>query len=397
MSIHGTQQKRGSKTRKWLINIGLMTISTTLMLAIVEVALRLVAPHELYTSLVPNTQLARPQKALDIFPGIDSVSHFSVNEYGYRSPSYFDKNRFGILTIGGSTTQCISVSDHESWPWLLEDQLNASESSIDFTVGNIGAAAFNSGNHYHQLKHIAPQFDNVKMVLMLVGVNDFARVLFLNTEYYPTSEDSHLYNRSFVRLPRSGKPRWYQRNEIFMHLRDVYNATRSNQTTFDLEKLHTLFTKYESATKTNDLPDMSAALHDYENNLRRIAKAARGQKLQLVLITQPTLWHEGMSPFEEKIASIGAPVINGQAFSPSALSEGMSVFNERLRQVAQDEAIPVIDLATQLPKDTTVFYDWCHYNKGGSAIVADLIFQDLKPILNNVQPVGQLITKDGRP
>lgn len=375
--------------------MGLFVISTLVCLLLLEIGLRLVAPHKLYASQIPNTQLERSQKVHDIFPGIDSVSYFSVNQYGYRSQSYFDKSRFGILAIGGSTTQCLSISDEESWPWILEEKLNELTKATEFTVGNIGAAAFNSGNHYHQLKHIEPQFENIKMVLMLVGVNDFVRVLTLNDSYYPTSADTHLYNRSFVRLPRSGKPYWYQRNELFMHTRDAYNAFRSNTEAFDKEKLYSLFTEYESAIKTNQLPDMSVALKDYENNLRNIAQLARERDITLILISQPTLWHKDMSDFEEKIASIGAPVTNKKAYSPSALSKGMDVFNEKLRQVATEEDIAFIDLASKLPKDTTVFYDWCHYNKRGSHAVAELIYQDLKTTFESVPPLAQLISKEG--
>ncbi len=384
-----------NRFRNLRINAGLFIISTLFCLFLLEMGLRLVAPHVLYSSLVPNTDKERNQNIATFFPGLDSVSHFSVNEFGYRSPTYFDQDRFGILAIGGSTTQCINLSDNESWPWILEEKLNTSVNVREFTVGNIGAAAFNSGNHYHQLKYIAPQFENIRMALMLVGINDYMRLLRLGKAYYPTSADEHLYNRSFVRLPRSGKPHWYQRNELYMHIRDTYNGLRSNTEAFDKEKLHSLLAEYESALKSDELPDMGIALVDYENNLRKMAQLARERNIILVLISQPSLWHKDMGAFEEKIASIGAPVFNNKAYSPSALSQGMDIFNEKLRLIATEEDIPFIDLASKLPKDTTVFYDWCHYNKRGSHMVAELIYQDLKPTLESVQSLAQLMSKQG--
>lgn len=388
-----------SKTKNRLINLSLVLISTMATLLVLEIALRFIAPHNMYHSLVPSIDVDRDQESGGFFPGIATVSHFSVNEYGYRSPSKFSENRYGILAIGGSTTQCISLSDDESWPWVLENMLNQSSSSVDFTVGNIGVPAFNAGNHFHQLKHIEPQFENIKMVVMLVGINDFARVLFLGDNFFPTSEDKHLYNRSFIRLPRKGKPHFYQRTELYMHLRDKYNQYRSNRIPFTPDLLDTRVREYNAAIKSDSLPDMTIALDDYERNLRNIAKLSKERNLRLVLITQPVLWNKDMNAFEEKISSMGAPVIDGIAYSPIALEKGMEIFNNRLRKVAEDERVDVIDLSRQLPQDTSAFYDWCHYTVQGATEVARILHEDLKPILNesvwqNQKPVESLSQSD---
>lgn len=382
-----------SKTKNRLLNLSVVLISTMVTLLVLEIALRFIAPHNMYHSLIPSVDVNRDQESGGFFPGIDTVSHFSTNEYGYRSPSYFSKNRYGILAIGGSTTQCISLSDDESWPWVLENMLNESSSDMDFTVGNIGVPAFNAGNHFQQLKHIEPQFENIKMVVMLVGVNDFVRVLFLGGNFFPTSEDEHLYNRSFIRLPRKGKPYLYQRTEIYMHLRDKYNQYRSNRIPFTPDLLDTRVREYNAAIKSDSLPDMTIALDDYERNLRNIARLSRERDLRLVLITQPVLWNKDMNAYEEKISSIGASVVDGIAYSPVALERGMEIFNNTLKKIASEELVEVIDLARKLPQDTSVFYDWCHYNIRGSLEVARIINSNLLPILNKDISPKQTIAK----
>lgn len=382
MSIKG---KGNSRTRNRLINLTVMLVSTIICLLLLEVILRGVAPHKLYSSLIPSVSIEKAQDVVGFYPGIDSAFKFSVNEQGYRSPTYFDKDRYGILAIGGSTTYCIGLSDEDTWPWRLEGLLNKSELNEKFTVGNVGVPAFNAGNHWHQLDQLEPQFENIQMVLMLVGVNDFARVLFLDNNYFPTSEDTHLSNRTFVRLPRQKKPKWYQRTELYMHLRDAYHAYNSTKSQrYNLERLNNLLEDYLEADKIDSLPAeyMEEALVDYERNLKNIAQLARERKIQMIWITQPTLWYEGMGEFEENISSMGAPVIDGIAYSPKALAQGMDVFNDKLTEVAQTEGVHVIDLARILPKDTTVFYDWCHYNKSGALKVANVIHYELEMLIS---------------
>lgn len=390
------KQNSRPKTRNRLINLTVTFVSTVICVLLLEITLRWIAPHKLYSSLVPSVSVEKEQDVAGFYPGIDSVIQFSVNEFGYRSQDYFNQNRFGILAIGGSTTYCIGLSDNETWPWRLEGLLNESGFSQQFAVGNVGVPAFNAGSHWHQLNQLEPQFENIEMVLMLVGVNDFARVLFLGDRYFPTSEDTHLYNRTFVRLPRKGKPKWYQRTELFMHLRDAYHAYQSTKSQrYTPERLDNLLADYLAARKTDSLPSeyMAEALLDYERNLRNIAKLAHERKLHLVWITQPTLWYEGMGEFEENISSMGAPVVNGVAYSPKVLAQGMDAFNHKLREVAQSEQIDVIDLARILPKDTTIFYDWCHYNKSGSIKVAEAIYRELEVLisgnLTSEMPGGQ--------
>lgn len=393
-----TAREKGiSKTRDRLVNLTVMLVSTIICLILLEIVLRWIVPHQLYSSQIPSVSIEKKQDVAGFFPGIDSVIRFSVNEKGYRSPSYFDQDRYGILAIGGSTTYCIGLSDEDTWPWRLEGLLNKSDFNEKFTVGNVGVPAFNAGSHWHQLNQLEPQFENIKMVLMLVGVNDFARVLFLNDKYFPTSEDTHLYNRTFVRLPREGKSRWYQRTELFMHLRDVrhaYQSTRSQR--YTPERLENLLSDYLAAQKKDSLPaeHMAKALVDYENNLRNIAKLARERKVQMVWMTQPTLWYKGMGEFEEGISSMGAPVIDGIAYSPGALAHGMELFNDKLTEVAQNEGVHVIDLARILPKDTTVFYDWCHYNKSGAVKVAEVVHRELETLISGNQALLKNKTDD---
>lgn len=369
------------KMKSWQKNFLLITVSTLFALISAEVALRVFNPHELYFSSVPKIELDRDNKFHQFF-NIDSSYHYSVNEFGYRSPSFFAKDRYGILTVGGSTTDCIGLADTETWPWLLEEQLNRSFVDQKFTVGNIGVPAFNTFHHVLQVEHIAPQFKNIKMVVLLVGINDFSRFLHLEKEALIPNE-KELLHQTFVRHPRKVNEKWFERTELWCHIRDFSNHFRKmyqvDNKNFDLSSM---MTKYDSAVKVDALPDLRYGIEIMLKNIVKINEFCNSEKIKLVVITQPVLWHRDMSEDEIRISSYGKPIKNGRTYSDGAMAKGMNEFNQRLLDVAHQQNISSIDLAGLYPKNATVFFDYCHYNKTGSKLVSELVLKELKVILD---------------
>lgn len=368
-------------------NLLLMLLSTVFALFIAELVLRLVSPHEAYFCSIPNVELERKNKFHEFF-NIDSSYHYSVNEFGYRSPSQFSQDRFGILTVGGSTTDCIGLADNETWPWQLEEKLNAT-SSEQFTVGNIGVPAFNSFHHVLQVERIVPQFENIKMVVMLVGINDFSRFLHLPEEEL-LPEQKELLHHTFVRHPRSVNEKWHEKTELWAHARDVANHIRRvyeiDNKSFDLLSK---VAEYNTASKVESLPELDYGVGIMINNVLKMNQFCVNNNLQLVVITQPVLWHKNMTKEEIRVSSYGKSIKNGKTYSDEAMAKGMDIFNNKLVQEAKQNDFYAIDLAKDFPKTTDVFFDHCHYNKAGSSLVSEIVFDELKDILkkkSNLSP-----------
>jgi hypothetical protein len=51
----------------------------------------------------------------------------------------------------------------------------------------------------------------------------------------------------------------------------------------------------------------------------------------------------------------------------------MALYNQRLLEVCRSRDIDCIDLASFVARDTTTFYDDCHFNEAGAEKVADII------------------------
>jgi hypothetical protein len=67
--------------------------------------------------------------------------------------------------------------------------------------------------------------------------------------------------------------------------------------------------------------------------------------------------------------------VDNSAYTSKVLEEIMSAYNQTLIEVCKEEGIPYIDIASMLPKDTSVFYDDCHFNISGCEMVSEIVFE----------------------
>ena len=86
-------------------NIVLTFLSFIAAIVLGETFLRVVSPKEYYVwpPGLPKTF----QPTLRILPGINGISRFSINEHGVRGEPLSENRTYRILTVGGSTTECL--------------------------------------------------------------------------------------------------------------------------------------------------------------------------------------------------------------------------------------------------------------------------------------------------
>jgi hypothetical protein len=98
----------------------------------------------------------------------------------------------------------------------------------------------------------------------------------------------------------------------------------------------------------------------------------------VVLLTQPTLWREGLSPAELDLLWGGGPPLGRLAdgavyYSAEALAEAMGSYNAALLAVCRERGVECLDVAQQIPSNAAVFYDDAHFTERGSAILTELV------------------------
>lgn len=365
---------------------------------------------------------------------MDPYIEIKRNSLGFRGkePNKSIPELFSIITMGGSTTECVVLSDGSTWPDILEQKLSLNIS--DLWVGNAGVDGQSSFGHIPYLEEsVAPK--KPKVILFLIGANE-------QNQYYldeHTSErtvdfgvdEKTNYDIKPVHHPRVKKGyyislffRWVNRHRdsssIFLTLaelrrRHLAQFIPNSYKTVDFEKLkqrpdllleHYTFNNQEVQLSgeveidLRKLPqksrDISRVLNelraqvDYKkkvrSNLQRLIDLSRANQALPVFITQPALFGNGKDPetgvnlatMELQSGNVGW----GHGLSGLEMWTMLEAYNNIVREVAKQNKVKLIDLAKQMPKNSLYYYDFIHYSKPGAQVVSEIIYKELCPYLS---------------
>jgi len=326
-----------------------------------------------------------------LIPGISGPAVFSTNSDGFRGDEFADEHTRRILAIGGSTTECLYLDDTEAWPYLLQKRLSES-GGVPVWIGNAGRAGRNSRDHLLQLKYLLPQYPAIDTVIILIGSNDLhIRISDRNydpqTTMKPTFEKDYM-RRAFAIIPSDKPPYHYTRLGWWRVLKKFKNVYLDKAA--DVPFMDTTGGSFASWRQfrrnaeeiVDDVPDLASALGEYRRNLNSVIDIAQSRSIRLILMTQPTIWRRDL-PEEETEMLWGGGVdkfqlgLGKKYYSPSSLAAAMKQYNDLLLDVCSDRGIDCIDLANELPKDKTVFYDDVHFNESGAKQVAEILFRSI--------------------
>ncbi len=292
-----------------------------------------------------------------------------MNSLGLRAPEVPLKDPdLRILTLGGSTTELMYVTDELSWPWLLQQKLSKALGKSVF-VGNAGKGGHFTLHHHYQLNHY-PLVSEFDWIIVLTGINDMGALL--NRRDYeqraasvadvaltPTYEGMAYYRRFGVLRLISGAAHTRGSTTVVQDPEgEWYAAQRAKR-------------RAALARRTiHQVPPLHDALETYRTNLRGIIRTARRLEKNLLMLTQPTMYR---SDLPDDLQALLWAHNEDHAMSVAVLEQVMAAFNTALVEVCREENVDYIDLASMLPKDTSVFYDDTHFNISGSKRVAGLV------------------------
>ena len=126
------------------------------------------------------------------------------------------------------------------------------------------------------------------------------------------------------------------------------------------------------------LPDLGAALAEFDENLDALVAMTEQAGVRLVLATQPVMWRDDLPPDLEALLWMGGvghfmETPGHDYYTVGALAQGMAQFNDRTRAACARHGLRCVDLAAALPADTRTFFDDCHFNEPGAVAVADAV------------------------
>lgn len=368
----------------------LIILSVLLSLFIAEMGLRLLHPNDSrYYVWQPDLKhIFFPDSS--IFYGIHGNKTFSINHQGLRGdlllnniakpnskPQRILRNR---MFLGGSTTECLYLDDSETW-WHLWDSLS-SNAKIKVAGGSIGKSGVTSFDHYLQMKYFVPQLKYTDEVIIMLGLNDLMKQLSNGPPYKnnlpltPAIEDS-LVRIAFLHKGRNYEKNMLKRTALFELVQAGYHRLKPGGVKWMIQDdngeslKRWRHNRQQASVLIDTLPDMTSALADYLRNLELIYRQAQKQKLPLIFINQAALYKDTMSAYEKNLLWMGGVGEYQQEpghayYSAKALRTGVEMYNAALKGFCQVHQLTLIDIDSALPRDTSVFYDDCHFNEQGA-------------------------------
>jgi len=304
---------------------------------------------------------------------VDKVIYVSRNHLGFRGeplPGDFAQT-LTILTVGGSTTECIQISDGKTWPDILASKLKRRFKPL--WLNNAGIDGHSTFGHLVLMEDYIIRL-KPKMVVFLLGAND----------RYLT--DSCALDRKSFKKPAATSWKalvntlaWY--SEVVNYAVNLNRYTKALRVgvvhaNIDFAKLKTIDVT-DDHLKALLEQHKEHYLNPYGQRLQKLIDMARRHGIEPVFITQPMIYGAVIDPVSG--ADLGRVDIGG--INGKTSWEILKLYNQVSQQVAAQNKVLLIDLANELPKTSRYFYDTLHFTNEGCQVVAEIISQHLAPFL----------------
>ena len=330
-----------------------------LVLLCLEIALHLYNP---FTARVKNGNIVLPkntQYTIDLpdYEGMDQHVVHSKNSLGFRGPELTDSAKIKIICMGGSTTECMYLSDGKDWPNVLGAKLKSKNNSI--WLNNAGMDGQSSYGNLQMLKQYILKL-KPNYILLMAGLNDME----LDTPSHfdvNVSPIKRAYN--FLELPstiiniiRAGKAKEVGLNhQVYTNLAQLPKLKMSED---DMMKRMQKEQTYLAA---------------YKQRITEFAQLCKAQNIQLIFIGQSILFSDETDLYTGiYLGDLKTGQLNGKTRSYI-----LKMYNRVTFDVANELDLPFINLNARLPKDSRFFYDGYHFTIDGADMTAEILFDEI--------------------
>jgi lysophospholipase L1-like esterase len=361
-------------------NILVLLVSLTLVLGLCELILRVYNPLGFR---IKGDKIILPVNKKEIIHHenglgkLDQVVVHQRNSLGFRGlepPADFVRH-LTIVTVGGSTTECLDLAENKTWPHDLGMKLERDFENL--WLNNAGLSGNSTFGHFILMQDYLVKL-KPKVVIFLVGINDVG----IRGE---RDFDERIHGLNFRSLERF-LASVAVRSELataalnlyrFYFPKSVMINNQNDPQETDLKKL--LPFEVSDQTRAGIIKEhQDHYLGPYKSRLEKLIVICQEHNIIPVLLTQPVLYGNIVDPATgvDLSTKFVAKDMNG-----ATAWEVLELYNDITRKVGQEQGVLVVDLARQMPKDSRYYYDLMHYTNVGADKVADIIAAQLTPVL----------------
>lgn len=337
-------------------------------LLMLEVGLRMINPFEMRVRgdrIVLQTNVEWRYSAPEGSQLDASILH-RKNNIGFRGEDFDElQDRLRIFAVGGSTTECIFLSEGRTWVDFLGVKLSGHFPSI--WLNNAGFDGHSTFGHQILLAdHIAGYQPD--LFIFMTGVND------VGLTDLKTSEQSML--KTIVRRSETVN--------LIMALRGAAEARRRGiwHNTSGLSEDWLVSWSIDRETIAATLSYARATESAYRGRVTNLVRQARSMGAEVALVTQPALYGGGID--ESTGLDLGLIHVNG--VDGDTAWGVLERYNDITREVAKEQDVLLIDVARLLPKSSTNFYDTIHFTNEGAEKVGMQVYRALCPYIADLFP-----------
>jgi len=369
----------------------LFLLAMVLAFAIMEISLRFYNPLGFR---IKGNKIVLPVNRTQIVHNkkngkLDELVVNKKNSLGFRGeepPSDFNA-RLTIVTVGGSTTECLAINEKKSWPYLLQNKLRHHFPKL--WLNNAGLGGHSTFGHIILMQDYLIKM-KLKSVLFLVGLNDMGRSDITNS-------DRNLFGFGFKKLEKSLITA-AMHSEVASSMLNFYRYYFPAFVKFsDVNELNILTLKHIKNTIVEEEAIIEKHRHNliqsYRVRLEKLVELALDHQIDPVLITQPVLYGNSV----DDITGVALDDIDVYGGTNGKIGwRELELYNDITRQVGKNHGVFVIDLARELPKSSLYYYDLVHYSNEGCEKVAEILCSHLVPHLAEKYPTQYQVAGSDR-
>lgn len=334
----------------------LATLALGLALAAVaatalELGYRWVRMHKL--GLYASMWVADPDLVYKLNPDVPSTP----GGFRGRAPTPERTTRFRIICLGASTTFGHNLKIDEAWPQVLEQRLR--DKQLDVEVVNAGVLGYGSRQLLMRYRRdLAPL--EADLVLFYEGWNRTGTLV-----------DPHGWWPAGIARPGD---RWSKRLAFALAEHSLILRSFLNRAAL------------REQARSPPRPYLDPYHQIFVDDVRALVREMPAHGHRPALIVYPSLMHHGMS--QEEIKRCAKMMFEHRPYHPEALQE-LERKHAALKSIAAETGCALLDLQEALnalgaEERASLFFDEMHLNVQGNARIADLLAEQIAPLLTQV-------------